>query len=96
MAYDSHRQAHCVRAPHYPHHYCSIKVAMSSRRWAMALAFIDLTRALLRVTYEQYRADLRAHSYHVEQPLFPRGVGVCTSGAPDGTHSDGRATSCRL
>ena len=36
-----------------------------------ALAFIDLTRALLRVTFEQYRADLRAHSYHVEQPLFP-------------------------
>ena len=36
-----------------------------------ALAFIDLTRALLRVTYEQYRADLSAHSYHVEQPLFP-------------------------
>ncbi|MGA3762273.1 hypothetical protein ACPCXE_20140, partial [Bacillus velezensis] len=36
-----------------------------------AIAFIDLTRALLRVTYEQYRADLSAHNYHVEQPLFP-------------------------
>ena len=36
-----------------------------------ALAFIDLTRAVLRVTYEQYRSDLTAHSYRVEQPLFP-------------------------
>lgn len=36
-----------------------------------ALAFIDLTRAVLRVTYEQYRADLSAHSYRLEQPLFP-------------------------
>ncbi|WP_455107354.1 DNA mismatch repair endonuclease MutL [Porphyromonas sp.] len=36
-----------------------------------ALAFIDLTRAVLRITYEQYRTDLSAHSYRVEQPLFP-------------------------
>lgn len=36
-----------------------------------ALAFVDLARAVLRITYEQYRADMTAHSYRVEQPLFP-------------------------
>lgn len=35
------------------------------------LALIDITRAQLRILYDQYLAGLKAHSFRIEQPLFP-------------------------
>ena len=69
MAFASLRQATSAHAPLRPALAYSIRVATSSL--GDALAFVDLARAVLRITYEQYRADMTAHSYRVEQPLFP-------------------------
>lgn len=35
------------------------------------LAFIDMMRAVLKITYEAYRADLQAQQFEIVPPLFP-------------------------
>ncbi len=51
-----------------------------------SLAVVDLVRAVLKITYETYRADLSAQRYEVEQPLFPEVLEFSPQELPTATH----------
>ena len=51
-----------------------------------SLAVVDLVRAVLKITYETYRADLSAQRYEVEQPLFPEILEFSPQELPTATH----------
>lgn len=51
-----------------------------------SLAVVDLVRAVLKITYETYRADLSAQRYEVEQPLFPEVLEFSPKELPTATH----------
>lgn len=51
-----------------------------------SLAMVDLVRAVLKITYETYRADLSAQRYEVEQPLFPEILEFSPQELPTATH----------
>ena len=51
-----------------------------------SLAVVDLVRAILKITYETYRADLSAQRYEVEQPLFPEVLEFSPQELPTATH----------
>lgn len=51
-----------------------------------SLAMVDLVRAVLKITYETYRADLSAQRYEVEQPLFPEVLEFSPQELPTATH----------
>ena len=51
-----------------------------------SLAVVDLVRAVLKITYETYRADLSTQRYEVEQPLFPEILEFSPHELPTATH----------